>query len=149
MGKVMVESVLVVCTGNLCRSPIAERLLHQSCPDLIIDSAGTMGPVGYSADRLACYVSALRGISLDDHISRRLTPEMVKDYDLLLVMEPMHIGQIDVLSPGGRGKTMLFGHWSSRRDIPDPYRKSQDAFEYTFKLIEQATQLWAEYLKLN
>ncbi|HBY1050974.1 TPA: protein tyrosine phosphatase, partial [Klebsiella pneumoniae] len=54
---------------------------------------------------------------------------------------------ISNIAPEARGKTMLFGHWLEQRDIPDPYRKSEEAFASVFKLIEQSALLWAEKLK--
>jgi protein-tyrosine phosphatase len=53
-------------------------------------------------------------------------------------MEKYHIEQIGRIAPEVRGKTMLFGHWLNQRDIPDPYRKSDEAFAVVYHLIEQA-----------
>ena len=64
-------------------------------------------------------------------------------------MEKSHIDQIGRIAPEARGKTMLFGHWLNQREIPDPYRKSDEAFSSVYKLIEQAGQLWVEKLSLN
>jgi protein-tyrosine phosphatase len=58
-------------------------------------------------------------------------------------MEKSHIEQIGHIAPEV-GKTMLFGHWLEQRDIPDPYRKSDEAFLSVYKLIEQASKLWAQ-----
>ncbi|HEE1264084.1 TPA: protein tyrosine phosphatase, partial [Klebsiella pneumoniae] len=73
--------------------------------------------------------------------------KLSKEYELILVMEKNHIEQISNIAPEARGKTMLFGHWLEQRDIPDPYRKSEEAFASVFKLIEQSALLWAEKLK--
>jgi len=61
-------------------------------------------------------------------------------------MEKNHIDQIGRIAPEARGKTMLFGHWLQHRDIPDPYRKSEDAFAAVYALIEQAGKHWIEKL---
>ena len=61
-------------------------------------------------------------------------------------MEKAHIEQIGKIAPEARGKTMLFGHWLNQREIPDPYKKSEEAFASVYKLIEQAGQTWISKL---
>ncbi|HII0504054.1 TPA: protein tyrosine phosphatase, partial [Klebsiella pneumoniae] len=63
----MFDSILVICTGNICRSPIAERLLRKAMPDKIIDSAGVGALVDKPADASAQRVSKKYGLSLDGH----------------------------------------------------------------------------------
>ncbi|PCR16419.1 hypothetical protein CQA65_30180 [Klebsiella pneumoniae] len=53
---------------------------------------------------------------------------------------------MDNIAPEVRGKTMLFGHWNNQRDIPDPYKKSDEAFLSVYHLIEKASQVWAQKL---
>ncbi|MNZ75952.1 Low molecular weight protein-tyrosine-phosphatase etp [compost metagenome] len=86
----MIHSILVVCTGNICRSPIGERLLRQQMPGLTVASAGVSGLVGHSADARAQEVAALHGISLEGHIAQKLSPELMRAYDLILAMEAVH-----------------------------------------------------------
>ncbi|MDR8263356.1 protein tyrosine phosphatase, partial [Acinetobacter baumannii] len=69
-----------------------------------------------------------------------------RQYDLILVMEKHHLSEIGKIAPEARGKTMLFGHWLNDREIPDPYRKSDEAFLSVYILIEQASKAWAEKL---
>ena len=76
-------------------------------------------------------------------IAHRLST--IRDADLILVMEQQHIEAVTRIAPEVRGKTMLYGHWL-KRDIPDPYRQSREAFEFTFDLIAEATQAWAQRL---
>ena len=59
-------------------------------------------------------------------------------------MEKKHLEQISQISPEARGKTMLFGHWLGARDIPDPYRKSEEAFSSVYQLIEKSGLRWIE-----
>ncbi|MEZ7213266.1 protein tyrosine phosphatase [Klebsiella spallanzanii] len=143
----MFEKILVICTGNICRSPIGERYLQKHFPSKIIDSAGTGAMVGHSADPAAIKVATEHGLSLDGHTGKQLTASLARQYDLILVMEKYHIEQIGQIAPEVRGKTMLFGHWLNHRDIPDPYRKSEEAFAVVYQLIEQAADLWVE--KIN
>ena len=142
----MFSSVLVVCTGNICRSPMAERIMKQYLPEKKIRSAGLMALVNHPADDTAVLVSELHGVSLEGHKGTQFRSLMAGGYDLILVMENSHLEQISKISPQARGKIMLLGHWSGHREIPDPYRKSQEAFESVFQLIDQACQRWAQKL---
>lgn len=142
----MFNSILVVCTGNICRSPIGERLLREKLPGLKIDSAGTGALQGYAADDSAIAVALRNNLSLENHQAKQLTSKIARQYDLILVMDKTHMEQIGKIAPEVRGKTMLFGHWMNNKEIPDPYRKSEEAFASVYQLIEQACQLWAEKL---
>ncbi|EML2678452.1 protein tyrosine phosphatase [Klebsiella michiganensis] len=142
----MFDSILVVCTGNICRSPIGERILRQALPNKKIDSAGTGALVDHSADDSAIRIAEKHGISLVGHKGRQFTSSLGRHYDLILVMEKSHLEQIGRIAPEARGKTMLFGQWINQKEIPDPYRKSDEAFASVYQLIEQAGLLWAEKL---
>ena len=142
----MFDTILVVCTGNICRSPIGERFLRQVLPNKKIDSAGTSALVEHSADDSAIRIAEKHGISLEGHKGQQLTSKLARQYDLILVMEKCHLEQIGRSAPEVRGKTMLFGQWLNQKDIPDPYRKSDEAFASVYELIEQAGLLWAEKL---
>ncbi|HFC9869941.1 arsenate reductase/protein-tyrosine-phosphatase family protein [Klebsiella pneumoniae] len=145
----MFDSILVVCTGNICRSPIGERYLRNSLPKKIIDSAGTGALVGNEADEAANRIAIKHGLSLEGHKGQQFTSALARKYELILVMEKSHIEQIGKIAPEARGKTMLFGHWINQRDIPDPYRKSDEAFASVYELIQQAGALWVEKLGKN
>ena len=142
----MFDKILVVCVGNICRSPFGEQLLKSLLPNKEIASAGVGALVDKPADKLACLVAAEHGISLEGHQARQLTADLCHDYDLILVMEQGHIGAVTEIAPEARGKTMLFGHWFNKQDIPDPYRQSKEAFEYAYRLIEKAAVAWAKKL---
>lgn len=142
----MFESILVVCTGNICRSPLGERYLKKLHPSKKIESAGTGALVGYEADVNAIKVASHKGISLDGHQARQLTRNMTREFSLILAMDKSHVEYIGKIAPEARGKTMLFGHWLNQREIPDPYRKSEEAFNSVYDLIEQAGQKWARTL---
>ena len=142
----MFDSILVVCTGNICRSPMGERFLRQALPDKKIDSAGTSALAGHNADDSAIRIAEKHGISLEGHQGRQFTSALGRQYDLILVMEKTHIEQIGRIAPEARGKTMLFGQWLNQKEIPDPYRKSDEAFASVYQLIEQAGLRWVEKL---
>ena len=142
----MFDSVLVVCTGNICRSPMGERILQSLLPEKIIKSAGVGALVGHPADPLALQVSNEKGINLEGHSGTQFTSAMSIEYDLILVMDKNHIEQVSKIAPHARGKTMLIGHWIGNKEIPDPYKQSKEAFEFVYQLIEQSCQQWAEKL---
>lgn len=142
----MFDSILVICTGNICRSPIGERLLRRALPNKKIDSAGVGALVNHAADSSAIRVAEKNGLSLEGHQGTQFTAALGRQYDLLLVMERSHLEQVSRLAPEVRGKTMLFGHWLNGKEIPDPYRKSDEAFDSVYQLLEQASQRWATKL---
>ncbi|WP_241611289.1 protein tyrosine phosphatase [Rosenbergiella epipactidis] len=139
----MFKSILVVCTGNICRSPTGERLLKKYLPDLSIDSAGTGALKNHAADDTANLVATENGLSLDGHKAKQFTSELAQRYDLILVMEKHHQEAVTRIAPEVRGKTMLFAHWMEKKQIPDPYRQSREAFEHVYRLIEQSATAWA------
>ncbi|AKK84048.1 MULTISPECIES: arsenate reductase/protein-tyrosine-phosphatase family protein [Klebsiella/Raoultella group] len=142
----MFDSILVVCTGNICRSPIGERLLRRAFPNKKIDSAGVGALINHAADASAIRVAEKHGLSLEGHKGRQFTSALGRQYDLLLVMELCHLEQVSRIAPEVRGKTMLLGHWLNSKEIPDPYRKSDEAFDSVYQLIDQASRSWAAKL---
>ncbi|HIF9319179.1 arsenate reductase/protein-tyrosine-phosphatase family protein [Photobacterium damselae] len=147
----MFNNILVVCVGNICRSPTGERILQSKIPNKTVRSAGVgtakSGLSGKPADKMAAAVAEEHGYSLEGHQAQQLTSELARDYDLILVMEKGHIEAVTNIAPEVRGKTMLFGQWIGQQDIPDPYRLSKEAFDHAYKLIDQAAEAWAK--KLN
>ncbi|ELY3086938.1 MULTISPECIES: protein tyrosine phosphatase [Klebsiella] len=142
----MFDSILVICTGNICRSPIGERLLRKALPTKKIDSAGVGALIGHPADPSAIRIAESHGLSLEGHEGKQFSASLGRQYDLLLVMEQVHLEQVSRIAPEVRGKTMLLGHWLSGKEIPDPYRKSDEAFESVYQLIDLSCRSWAEKL---
>lgn len=139
----MFNSLLIICTGNICRSPMAERILRQLLPDMKIDSAGVKALVDYPADETALLTACSHGVLLNSHKGRQFTKQLGRQYDLLLVMEKRHIEYVTRIAPEARGKTLLLGHWLQQNEIPDPYHQSQEAFNFVYQLIDRACQSWA------
>lgn len=145
----MIRSILVVCVGNICRSPTAEALLKSRLQHdgIQISSAGLGALAGKPVDATAAQVLAAAGYSLPEHRARQLTPAMLREADLILGMELKHLQSIHSLAPEVRGKTFLFGKWIGNREVPDPYRLQLPAFEHVFKLLHESTDAWLPYLK--
>ncbi|SNY66738.1 protein tyrosine phosphatase [Enterobacter sp. CC120223-11] len=139
----MPSKILVVCTGNICRSPIGERFLRALLPHKNVDSAGTAALINHGADEDAQRIAKKFGVSLDGHKGRQFTPELSVRYDLILVMEKAHFSQITRIAPEARSKSLLLGHWFNQMEIPDPWHKSDEAFEHIFRLIDRSCQAWA------
>ena len=145
----MFNKILVVCVGNICRSPTAERLLKSYHPQLTVTSAGLGALVGKGADAGAIRVAEQHNLSLEGHCAKQVSGKMCREYDLILAMEKRHISALCEMAPEMRGKVMLFGHWDAEREIPDPYRKSHDAFEAVYGLLDQNAQKWANALNAH
>ena len=146
----MFHSVLVVCVGNICRSPVGERLLLSRLRDrgssISVYSAGISALVGHGADETAAAVAAEHGVDLDGHVARQFSRELALDHDLILTMEPGHRREIIKAAPDLSGKVMLFDHWQGGKGIADPYRRSRQFHEEVFALIDTAGSAWAARL---
>jgi len=138
--------ILVVCIGNICRSPMAEALLRARAPAGVhIHSAGIAAMVGEPADPIAVQLMQARGIDITHHRARQLTSTMVSQADLVLVMEAQHQQYIHSLSPMACGKVHCIGKWTDQH-IPDPYKKSPEFFASILVLIQQGVDAWMERL---
>lgn len=141
----MFNNILVVCIGNICRSPIGEEILKQAFPGKKVASAGLGALVDKGADENSVKVSAVHQVDLSNHKAQQITTEMIAENDLILVMEKGHIDAITKLAPAARGKTMLYGHWLNK-EIPDPYKKSYEVFEHVYELIDKSAKEWIKRL---
>jgi protein-tyrosine phosphatase len=142
----MFNTILVVCVGNICRSPVGERLLRQALPELEVTSAGIQALVGKPADKTASEVAAAHGLSLHGHSARQFTAALGAGHDLILVMEPGHKREISRMAPQLAGRVMLFDKWTGEKGIADPYLRSTEFHEKTFAALSDAAQAWARRL---
>ncbi|ART81793.1 protein tyrosine phosphatase [Oceanisphaera profunda] len=142
----MFDNILVVCVGNICRSPTAEFLLKQALPNKTVHSAGLGALVGHDIDATAKKIAEQHNVACPTHSARQLTKELCREADVILVMEQGHKESITRLAPEARGKTFLLGQWNSNQEIPDPYKKSEEAFQHVYQLIANNSKLWAEKL---
>jgi len=145
----MFDNILIVCVGNICRSPMAEYLLQQMIKkqgmDTRVSSAGLAALVGHGADEYAIAVMTEHGIDGAAHRARQLDNEMVKQNELILVMEHWQKKEIESLFPYARGRVHLLGKWADA-EISDPYKKPKEAFVHAFEKINKACDEWCSKL---
>ena len=137
-------NIIFVCTGNICRSPMAEGLLrykwHQmGRNDLIVSSMGIHGLNNYPATEYAQAVCKKNGFDIASHRARSLEGEELLKSDLVLCMEPAHKKFIRVFFPWHRDKVALLGAWPEKETrksaIEDPMGGSYKKYQQIFSLI--------------
>jgi protein-tyrosine phosphatase len=144
----MFNSILVVCAGNICRSPTGEYLLKDKLAgsDIKVSSAGLTALVGKGAETTATSIALSNNIDMSEHKGRQLSSALIAENDLILVMEERHLSDLLGQYPHARGKTFLLGKWIDDAEITDPYRQSHEAFEHVYQLIDSACNAWKKYL---
>ena len=143
--------VLFVCTGNSCRSPIAEVLLKKMAKErglnIEVKSCGTRTLLGMAATREAIESLKKENVSIFDHRSQQLNQELIDWADLILVMEERHKQELLQYSAGVGSKVFLLTEFAEKnsRDIIDPIAKPLEIYEglvmdlkfYLTKVIER------------
>lgn len=140
-----IKHVLVVCIGNICRSPMAEYLLKAEYPELYIESAGIAAMAGHGADDKAIQCMQRLNLDMSMHIAKKLDGSYVKKADLILVMSSNQQKHIETTWPFAKGKTFRLGHWQNK-NVPDPYQHDQAFFDSTFQLIKLCIADWKKYI---
>ena len=137
------DHILVVCVGNICRSPMAEALLKQRFPNKIIDSAGVGALVGHPADPAALEIMSKQQIDITSHVAKQIDEQLAKKVDLIFTMSDGQTKWIEERWPFCRGKTFKLGHWIDK-DIADPYKHKISAFETAHQDIVDGIAQWAD-----
>ena len=140
-----IQNILVVCVGNICRSPMAEYFLKQQYPQLHIDSAGISGLVGHAADPKATLCMQRLGIDMSPHIAKKLNANLIKKADLILVMSQNQQKHLEQTWPFAKGKTFRLGHWQGK-NVPDPFQHEQLVFDETCQLIQDCISDWTQHI---
>lgn len=142
----MSRAVLVVCVGNICRSPMAAALLGSKLADMTVSSAGIGAVVGSGADPAAIALMQQRGLDLTDHVARQLDEDIMRGSDMVLTMEQQHTRWITERWPQFTGRVFRWGHWQDF-DVPDPYCRGDDAFKDALQLIDSGLEAWVSRLQ--
>lgn len=143
----MIRSILIVCVGNICRSPAAEKLFRQKLSGRFnVSSAGLGAVIDHAIDpnMQKCLVDA--GVTEVTHRARQFTVEMAQQADLIMAMEKTHIHQIVQTASHTHGKTMLLGKWAKDAEVPDPYRRDEAFFTQVYHAINRYVDEWVRKL---
>jgi len=137
------KTVLTVCIGNICRSPMAEGLLAAGLPHLRVVSAGTGALVGKPADPTAQALMRARGIDISGHVAQQVSQMLCRQADLILVMDLAQRRHLESTYPFVRGKVFRIAD-TTAQDVPDPYRKDEADFERALALIDAGARAWID-----
>ena len=141
----MTQSILVVCLGNICRSPTAEVVLRAHLPGARIDSAGTGNwHVGKPPYPPAIAAAEARGYDLTPLRARQVTRADFEDFDLVLAMDAENLADLRDLAPES-DNIELFRAPVGGGPVPDPYYTGD--FDGALDLIEEAAEAWAKRLR--
>jgi len=143
----MVQSVLVVCIGNICRSPMAVGLLRTRLRHVRVESAGLGALIGHPADAIARELMRERDIVIDDHRARPLSALLCAQSDVIFVMDAKQKRSVIDRYPTTRGKVFRLGEFIDQ-DIFDPYGGERSDFQACLTLIDRAIEDWVERLKV-
>tara|TARA_R110000772_G_scaffold68653_18_gene152074 strand:- start:1135 stop:1593 length:459 start_codon:yes stop_codon:yes gene_type:complete len=137
----MAISILFVCMGNICRSPLAEAALRQQCADmglsLIIDSAGTHDwHAGQPPDERARAVAAKNGAPIEHLRARRVRTSDFRNFDHIIALDNDNMAHLKAMEPSGGSAflSLFLDHVKGREGegVVDPYYEADDAFDQTW-----------------
>jgi protein-tyrosine phosphatase len=141
------REVEIVCTGNICRSPIGEvvlraKLAEAGIDDVVVTSSGTGGwHSGHPMDDRAAAALARRGYDGSAHRAREFRTSWLAERDLVLAMDSGHLASI------ARRGTAVRIELFADADVPDPYYGEDDGFDEILTQIEKAADLWVTRLR--
>ena len=132
----MINNILFICIGNICRSPMAEGLLKRRLPEKAVYSAGINAVIGAPADCMAVRIMREQGIEIGGHRARSLGAWMVDGADVILTMDQDQKRFVQLRYPESNNKVIRLGEFADY-DVPDPFQQDLDAFRETHRLIAE------------
>ncbi|RWL40893.1 low molecular weight phosphotyrosine protein phosphatase [Mesorhizobium sp. M2E.F.Ca.ET.209.01.1.1] len=154
-----INSVLFVCLGNICRSPLAEGVFRTVWAErgrgrvMLLDSAGTGGwHAGQEPDRRSIAVAARHGVDISGQRARKVLPEDFARFDLILGMDRANARDLKALAPSAaRDRIHLYLDFATGKaaDVPDPYYDGAEAFAAVYRMIREASEALAKRLEAS
>lgn len=154
--------IVMVCLGNICRSPLAEGILASKLPSnqFIIDSAGTGNwHVGKSPDKRSVAIAKKYGIDISNQQAAHFSPNYFEEYDYIFVMDRSNYKNVIDLATHSSHKDKVSYILDSlfpdkKAEVPDPYYDEMDAFEEVYQMLDKSCSILAKklietYYKLN
>ncbi|WP_350557696.1 low molecular weight protein-tyrosine-phosphatase [Psychrobacter sp. CAL346-MNA-CIBAN-0220] len=163
------SSVLLVCLGNICRSPTAEEIFRQQVAiaglSMKVDSAGTGDwHIGHAPDVRAQRHAKSHGYNISKLVARQVNTDDFRNFDLILAMDAQNLADLQLIkdsitdstdNPDSTKKLAKLALFSEEDptyggdDVPDPYQGDGNAFEEVIERIESSAQAWIESWKTN
>jgi protein-tyrosine phosphatase len=151
--------VLFVCTGNICRSPMAEAVLRHLvnqaglADQIHVDSAGTSNEeVGNTTHRGTLQVLSKHAVAHDPRrYARQITPADAQEFTYLLAMDKGHLNRLQPMGGGGKAKMILFLTYANQagtvkvEEVPDPWYNGR--FDETYDLVRKGSEAFLDYLR--
>lgn len=150
----MPVKILMVCLGNICRSPLAEGILQSKLPadKFFVDSAGTGNwHAGQNPDKRSIATAKNRGLDISCQIARQLKRSDFEEFDHIFVMDASNYRDVIALAPNDKAKAkvrlMMDAVYPGQNvDVPDPYWSGQDGFDKVYDMLDEACTIVANNL---
>lgn len=151
----MKTKILMVCLGNICRSPLAEGILQSKLDTtrFEVDSAGTGGwHQGENPDKRSVKIAKVKGIDISKQRARQIKKSDFQDFDYIYVMDKSNYNNVIALAPDQQAEAkvkMILNevYPDTDKEVPDPYYGGEDGFEKVFEMLDEACQVIANKLQ--
>lgn len=148
--------ILMVCLGNICRSPLAEGILKSKLnPNFIVESAGTAAyHAGNKPDNRSIAVAKQNGINITNQRARKLTKQDFEDFDIIYAMDNSNFQNIVALAENEeqkeKVKLILNESFPDKNlDVPDPYYGGAKGFENVYNMLDNACEIIAKRINTS
>lgn len=140
--------ILMVCLGNICRSPLAEGIMRSKLTtDYYIDSTGTGGwHAGEAPDKRSIQTARNHGIDISKQRARKFSITDFDTFDIIFVMDQSNYKDVINLAPNEAAKSKVQLLLDNSKEVPDPYYGTLEDFEQVYQLLNQACETIARKL---